>query len=122
MIDFDLPEDNDLLDMELEENLGADNEYTGKPGNFDESTDDLETDDDFGGSIVDEAIEDKGSKRLMDTNSRLQASQNFLHNMRQIKFGEAGECWWCGGTGVEYWPSGAAMPCSHCGGTAIGPR
>lgn len=38
----------------------------------------------------------------------------------QISFGAAGKCWWCGGSGVV-WSGGENQPCSHCGGSGIGP-
>lgn len=38
----------------------------------------------------------------------------------QISFGAAGRCWWCSGSGVV-WTGGQNQPCSHCGGSGIGP-
>ncbi|MDX2066232.1 MAG: hypothetical protein SFX74_10860 [Fimbriimonadaceae bacterium] len=40
----------------------------------------------------------------------------------ETRFGAAGSCSYCHGTGVTYWPSsGAAEKCWHCGGSGVGP-
>jgi hypothetical protein len=54
----------------------------------------------------------------LDAGGTGQVSQ---HHAKEISFGAAGACTWCSGSGVVYWPSGEPTPCTHCGGTGIGP-
>lgn len=72
-------------------------------------------------SMADFLEQARGSLAAHSRGATTLASRLGTDQSSTVAFGAAGACWWCGGTGVVYYPSGVSETCGHCSGSGIGP-